>query len=64
MLFKLVVLALIIVAVLLGFRFISSIRKPKEVPKNLEFEGQRCDVCGVYIVAMNADCLDPKCPHT
>ncbi|MEC8621887.1 MAG: hypothetical protein VXY05_02095 [Pseudomonadota bacterium] len=64
MLFKLIVLALIIVAVLLGFRFISSIRKPKDVTKNLEFEGQRCNVCGVYNVAVNADCMDPKCPHT
>jgi hypothetical protein len=64
MLFKFIVLALIIVAVLLGFRFISSIRKPKDVTKNLEFEGQRCDLCGVYIVALNADCMDPNCPHT
>jgi hypothetical protein len=64
MLFKFILLALIIVAVLLGFRFISSIRKPKDVTKNLEFEGQRCDLCGVYIVALNADCVDPNCPHT
>ena len=64
MLFKFIVLALIIVAVLLGFRFISSIRKPKDVTKNLEFEGQRCDLCGVYIVALNADCVDHNCPHT
>ena len=64
MLSKLVVLALIIAAVLLVFRFISSIRKPKEAPKNLQFEGQRCDVCGVYTVALNADCMDPECPYT
>jgi len=63
MVLKLLVLALIIVAVLVGFRMISGTRGQKRPEKPPEIETQKCAVCGNYTVTDAGPCDNSECPY-